>query len=58
MPYGDFKDLTRRVASDCVIKHLILLKFRNMIDMKGIFFQWFISSLIKKLLLRVHRQRP
>ena len=35
MAYGDFKDLIRRTASDkyCMIKHLILLKIRNMMDM-------------------------
>ena len=32
--YGGFKDLARRTVSDknCMIKHLILLKIRNMMD--------------------------
>ena len=36
MAYGDFKDLARRTASDKIleIKHLILLKILNMMDMK------------------------
>ena len=44
MAYGDFKDLTRRTASDkyCMIKHLILLK----VDVDLL--QWFIKFLIKK----------
>ena len=34
MAYGDFKNLTRRTASDkyCMTKHLILLKIQNMMD--------------------------
>ena len=38
MAYGDFKDLTRRTASDKVyeIKHLILLKIKNMMDIKEV----------------------
>ena len=36
MAYEDFKDLPRRTAAgkDLVIKHLILLKFQNMMDSK------------------------
>ena len=33
----------------CVIKHLILLKIQNMMDIKGILPQWFIKFLIKRL---------
>ena len=40
MAYGDFKDLTRRT----VIKHLILLKIQNMIDINVDLLQWFIFS--------------
>ena len=32
MTYGDFKDLTRRTASDKMLQHLVLLKIRNMED--------------------------
>ena len=41
MAYRDLKDLTRRTASDryCVIKHLILLKTLNMMDIKKILLQ-------------------
>ena len=50
MAYGDFKDLTRRIASDnnSMIKHLMLLKIRDMIDVNADLLQWFINSLIKK----------
>ena len=41
MAYGDFKDLTRR-------KHLILIKIQNMMDIKGVWLQWFINFLVKK----------
>ena len=44
MAYGDFKDLARRTASDkvyYVIKHLILLKIQNMIDIKEVLLLWF-----------------
>ena len=43
MAYEDFKDLTKRTASDkyCVIKHLVLLKTQNMMDIKGALLQWF-----------------
>ena len=46
MAYGDFKDLTRRTASE----HLIMLKILNMMDMNADLFQWFIHFLINKLL--------
>ena len=32
----------------CMIKHLILLKIKNMIDIKGVLIQWFINFLIRK----------
>ena len=31
-----------------MIKHLIFLKTQNMVDIKGVLFQWFINFLIKK----------
>ena len=49
MACGDFKDLTRRTASDFMIKHLILLKTRNILDINVDLLQWFINFLIKKL---------
>ena len=48
MPYGDFKDLTRRTASDKILCDLILLKIKNMMDIKEILFQWFNFFLVKK----------
>ena len=51
MACGNFKELNRRTAADkyYVIKHLILLKIRNMIDVNVDLSQWFINSLIKKI---------
>ena len=42
MAYGDINDLTRRTVliKYCVIKYLILLKIRNMMDIKNVFLQW------------------
>ena len=52
MANGGFKDLTRRTGERlikyCIIKHLILLKIQNMMDIKRILAQWFINFLIKK----------
>ena len=50
MAYGGFKDLNRRVAPDKVlrIKHFILLKIQNMMDINVDLLQWFIIFLIKK----------
>ena len=51
MSYEDFKDLTRRTASNkkkSVIKNLILLKIWNMTDIKEVLLQWFINCLEKK----------
>ena len=38
MTYGDFVDLARRTASDKIM-HLILLKMRNMVDIKNVLLQ-------------------
>ena len=51
MAYEAFKDLTFKeqlLIKYCVTKHLILLKIRNMLDIKRILLQWFINFLIKK----------
>ena len=42
MAFGDFKDLTRRTAAVkyCMIKHLILLKIRNMMDINVSLLEW------------------
>ena len=52
MVYEDFKYLPRGAASDKIwhVKHSILLKIRNMIDIKEVFLQWFINILIRNLL--------
>ena len=47
MAYGDFKDLATRTTSD-KIKHLILLKIQNMIDINVELFQSSITFLIKR----------
>ena len=50
MAYGDFKDLTRRRASNKILhdKYLILLKIRNMTDIKVDLLPWFIIFFEKK----------
>ena len=50
MAYEDPKDLTRRIASDkkCVIKHLILPKIQNMMDINVELLHWLIKFLIQK----------
>ena len=49
MASGDFKDLSRRTASDKVlrVKHLILLKILNMMDIKEALLLWFSNFFIK-----------
>ena len=41
MAYGDFKDLTRRTASDKILrdKSFNIAKIQNMMDMKGVLLQ-------------------
>ena len=49
MAYGDFKELIRITASDKVleIRHLLLLKIQNMMNVKEDLLPWFITFLIK-----------
>ena len=47
MAYGDFKYLTRRNASATILLD------RNMMDIKEVLLQWFITFLIKRLLVVV-----
>ena len=51
MAYEDFKDLAKKAACDKVlrVKHLILLKILNMMDIKGGLLLWFTNFLIKRL---------
>ena len=42
--HGDFKELTRRTASN---KVLVLLKIQNMMDIKEVLVLWFIIFLVK-----------
>ena len=57
MAYDDFKDLSRRTAyvikQSYVIKHLILLKIRNILGIKVDLIQRSISFLIKKSLFHI-----
>ena len=48
--YGDFKYLTRRTASDDVLrdKAFTLLKIRTMMCIKGVLLQWSINCFDKK----------
>ena len=46
MDYADFKNLAKRTASDKVledIKHLILIKILDIMDIKEVFLLWFIN---------------
>ena len=64
MAYRDFKILTILLVSFsqllikyCVIKHSILLKILNMMDIKKVLLQWFINLLIKRSLVAVLKMR-
>ena len=58
MAYWKFIDLPRRTASDKILrdKQLILLKIRNMMDIKEVLHQWFTKVLIRSLFC-LHGQR-
>ena len=45
MTYGDFKDYYEEkfLIKHVVIKHLVLLKIQNMIDINVVLLQWFIN---------------
>ena len=53
MACGDFKDLNKKqlLIKFYAIMHLILLKIQNMMDINVHLLQWFVSILIKKLLV-------
>ena len=60
MDYGDFKDLPQRAASLIkyyVLKHLMLLKIRNMMGVKAVSLSWFIIFLIKSLQMMLLKAR-
>ena len=50
MPYGYFKDLAKRTASDRVLrdKAFNIAEIPKMMDIKEVLFLWFIRFLIKK----------
>ena len=53
MAYGDFKDLTKRTASEKILcdKAFNIAKNPKYDGLKGVLLQWFIYFLIKSLLL-------
>ena len=55
MAYGNFKDLTRRIASDKIFrdKAFNIAKNLNMMDINVDLHHWFINFLVKKFLLEV-----
>ena len=57
--YGDFQDLTRRTASDKILreKAFNVVKIQNMMDINADLLQWSINFLIKKLLVVVLKLR-
>ena len=42
----------------CMIKHLVLLKIQNMIDIKGFWYQWFINEDVKNQGLAEELYKP
>ena len=58
MVYGDFKDLSRKSASDKVLsdKAWNIAKNKNMMDISMDLHQWFINLSIKNLLVRLLTQ--
>ena len=57
MAYGDFRDLNRRTSADKVLKHLILLKIQNMMDINVDLLQSSINFLTKKSLVVVLKMK-
>ena len=62
MAYGDFKDLTKRTASDKILHNKAFniakkKKKKKMMDIKKVLLQWLINFLIKNPLC-LHGQRP
>ena len=59
MAYGDFKDLTRKTASDKILrdKAFNIAKILNITNIKEILLQWFIIFLKKKLLVMVLKMK-
>ena len=57
--YEDFKDLTRRTASDkyCVIKHLILLKTQNVMNIDVDLLQWSINLQVEQLKMKISQTK-
>ena len=51
MADADFKDLPRGTSSEYVyiIKHLILLKIKSMMDIREVWSEWCVSFFIKHL---------
>ena len=51
MAYRDLKDLTRKTASDKLLrdKAFNIANIRNMMDIKEVLLQWIVNSLIKNL---------
>ena len=63
MAYRNFKDLTRRTASDNILRNKAfnIAKIENMMDIKVDLLKWFKNFLIKRLqveLLRLHGRSP
>ena len=56
---GDFKYLSIKqlLIKYCMIKHLILLKILNLMDINTDLLQWYIIFLIKKLLVVVLKMK-
>ena len=50
MTYGNFKDLTKQLLIKyCFIRHLIFLKFQNMMEINANLLHWSIDVLTKRI---------
>ena len=59
MGYGDFKDLEEQLLIRYyMMKHLILLKVENRMDINIELLQWFIIFLVKRPLTQTEIQKP
>ena len=55
IPYGEFKDLPRRTASNKAFPDKVfnIAKIQNMMDINVNLLQWFITFFIKSILVRI-----
>ena len=57
MPYGDFKDLTRRTTYDKILRHKAFIIAKTRKYDEGVLLQWFINVLRKRLPVKQLKMR-